>query len=1346
MSIARKAVAWSAGILFGVWIFAHWGRLSSDQDALIRFVLGTLFAVLIILRGKGTKGNDRRLPGWSPAAALVLGVPAVVVGIIFGWHIVEWSGLLLLLFACLFWAFPKKYGPDLVIAFFILFWMHPLPGQVFGWLQNEMQRLSILGAERILQALNVRVWGDLCTMTLRTGYHDFMVPESCSGMHTSVTVFLCTIGVATLLRLRWYETVFFVVAGLVQVLVLNIVRITYMVMWAPRMPEEWAENFLHDSLGIFLMGAILLVQLESAWWQVWSRRRMRIKEGIRRQEIEPESKASILPHPLRRLIFFGSIGLAVGLVMLVLAGFVYKNRAYHRKEMIREVAEGLVKSDPESAVRAVGEALKLVPGDGGLLSLEAQIEMVRGRYDEGLAILDRKEQGGEQLTLQENALKSWALMRLDRIKEARKIVDALPPETDQYPGVAMLKAELARVDDKPDVVARYVVRASGAQVLVERIRRLFPYLAAHEQWDAIANADLDLPYSEAYQALIALYANQKSGNLAGVARVMSQAMKVWPDDPRFLPDLYRLALVRQGTEWESLFEHNLLANAGRMNVDQLAAELDHCWWIARPDLAWTIYNYLRGLDPQDPALLLAPARFGNRWFMFRCHQIEVEADSASAAVNLQPLARILRDVVPIRGLLGRVPLGDEIVKGFGSQQQKEYLSRCLAELKRRDDAGSLSVRLERMYPTVLVMDGRFDEAHARLDAMLRKHPELEAYVQMQHAQFYDRQGQWQKSYEALRDYVAHASTPNLRSRLIMIQACMNLNMSVIAMDILQKSRKVFPNSVRLNLAESAIWDVFGFKEQALHVISQTPGGDTSPVCVGLLYDTGRIQAARKLSEATGVPLPQYNPLQLLKLPSASFFMEPHWPAPLDEKARRARVDGLQKELGKSSSPFIKALQNLELEYHRNKLGNVATSGEELISKWNAAGRDDLERAGALYQLALLTARDRKYKLSEGALRRALKYMPQSQIMWRALVGVSGGDKMVVEEAWKHCSEDSEILLAKLVDLSGGKDGSGDADWSGVSNLVARVVGGNTYSPGTLVRAGEWLLERGRVELAAKLAHKAIPESRGLLAADSLGVRIALKQHDLDWANVCTISGIENARNPVPFYKVLVDIKAIGRQVDSYLVEALEFLQQKQGEDSRWAQMLGRVYFQEGDMHRSLSVFSSVLKGDTRNVDVGTLILAAEAARRNSRLDKAINILEAAYALQPDQLNVLNNLVYLLAQKPETLSRAKALMPKLIPKSDESFAVMDTIAVVYLKSGDLENARKWMEKARSEIEDDSYSAPEVRLNAARIILKEGKYKEARKAIRQLQKNNSRTDYIDQEARGLLQEIESLSDGI
>ncbi len=1358
MDVTRRIVLGAAIALFGVWMATHWGRLSSDPDALIRFTLGALFAVLIILRRKDPERLPFRLPRWIVPFVLFAGVVMAMGGIIFKVHIAEWVGVLLLVFACSIWVAPVRFGPDLILAICVVFWMHPLPGQVFGWLQGGMQRLSVVGAEAILHAANVRVWGD--GTVLRTGYQIFLVPEACSGMRTAVTVFLCTIGVGILLRLKWYETVSFVLLGLGQVLVLNIVRITYMVIWAPRMPPEWASTFLHDSLAIFLMGAILLVQLEASWWCWWSRRRKRIKEGIRKRELETPDKASIMPYALHRLGFALLVLAAVGSVGLGVAGVIYKGRAFHRKEMIREVAAGLMETDPVSADRAIKTALTLVPGDAELLSMQARTDFVRGRFEEGLDVLKAKEAAGAVLNLEETVLKSWALMRIGRREEAKVIVGAFPPATDRIPGVAMLKAEFAAIEGDPADVARYVVLASRSYRMLPRIRTLFPYLAMHEQWAAIAESDQDHPYSELFQALIAIYANQKVGDLAGVARVLGLAIEVWPDDPRFLMDLFRVAQQRQGSEWEMRFERNLLANVARISPDRLSVAQGFCWRLGRPDLAWIVFRSLERRDATDPALFMAPAQNGHQWYQFRRHQIGVEAEDAEAKIDLLPVISAFSACSPFASFYRRIPLHNEVHSAFDPQFRREFLAQSLAELAKREEEGPLSSRLLRLYPMALAMSDRYDEAHARLDWMLESHPEQRGDVLFQHAVYYDQEGKWQKSYEALREKAEGGDAPSLMADLLMIKAMMNMNMAVCAMDLLEESRRRFPGALKLDLAEAAIWDVFGFKEQALAVISHARYGANSPASVGLLYDTGRRNAARTLSEALGVPLPTRKMRQRLRPASATWAIARRWPPPLNVDERNKRCAQLEAQIEKATSPFIKGVLALELDWHREHLDLTSNiehraANIERLDRWEAVGRDDREKVGALYQLSMLAARQERAALADAAIVRCLAMMPESPVLWRAHIALTEGDHDVVAAAYDKCPADPEVWLAKLVlttraltEVSSISNSpqppvpSPQSTSISLSIMVTEAIESKLFAPGTLVRAGDYLLSQGQTALAAMLARAAIPESRGLLSAHVLGLRTALAEGDARWAQACTINGIENAVNPTPFYKTLVDIKAAGRQVDNDLLVALEYLQNESYDEPRWAETLGRVYFQKGDMRRASSIFESVIEGDTKGVSIHTLILAAEAARRDAKMDRAVKILDAAYAMQPERVSVLNNLVYLLAQDPQTLSRAQALMPKLLEIGSESFAVMDTAAIVYLRSGDLENAKVWMDKATASLNKDSYSANEIRLNAAELQMRRGEYDAARTSVEALRQDATRTDFIDQKARSLLRDIRSL----
>src|SRR5689334_19579649 len=100
MSRLRKMVLGAALVLFASWIFANFARLTGDQHGGVRFILGTLFAALVLFRRKlpNTPAPARR-PVWQLTAGIA-GALAAIGGNIFGVHQVEWLGLIVLLYAC----------------------------------------------------------------------------------------------------------------------------------------------------------------------------------------------------------------------------------------------------------------------------------------------------------------------------------------------------------------------------------------------------------------------------------------------------------------------------------------------------------------------------------------------------------------------------------------------------------------------------------------------------------------------------------------------------------------------------------------------------------------------------------------------------------------------------------------------------------------------------------------------------------------------------------------------------------------------------------------------------------------------------------------------------------------------------------------------------------------------------------------------------------------------------------------------------------------------------------------------------------------------------------------------
>jgi tetratricopeptide (TPR) repeat protein len=259
----------------------------------------------------------------------------------------------------------------------------------------------------------------------------------------------------------------------------------------------------------------------------------------------------------------------------------------------------------------------------------------------------------------------------------------------------------------------------------------------------------------------------------------------------------------------------------------------------------------------------------------------------------------------------------------------------------------------------------------------------------------------------------------------------------------------------------------------------------------------------------------------------------------------------------------------------------------------------------------------------------------------------------------------------------------------------------------------------------------------------LGLKCAVATNDLKWALACALGGAGNAADPTPFYRAVVAIKAAGKNVDSDLTTALEYLREHDAGRAGWAERLGQIYFEQHDPARALAILSPPITEDVRGVRVQSLLLAAESARLDGKMGKAVGLLETAHAMYPEKLTVLNNLVYNLAQDRRTLSRARALLPGLLAMAGDSFIVYDTAAAVHLRSGELETAQQYMDKALKLINENNYAALEVSLNSAEIMLRSGEYEQARRRLQEIRRNPHVTQFVDMSARQLLQELRELT---
>jgi exosortase/archaeosortase family protein len=1327
LTAPKRIVFLAALLLAGVWLAANLTRLAGGPGGATSITLGSLFALLLAARPKPRGEREIALPGRWLAGLAVAGMLGVVIGIVVPVHQFEWLGVLLVLFACLAWSLPARYGRDVALGLFILYWIHPLPGQVFGPLQLGMQQVSVKLSEYLLQIFNMRVWGD--GLFLRAGVRVFGVPEACSGVKTATTVFFCGLGVALLMRFRWAMVAILLGLGMVQVILLNVLRISGIVWFGADKPLDWnADKVLHDTMGIFMIIGVVLIYLDAVLLRQagqWRERR-RILREINDDVGEWEEKLKRWPLFWRLILLGWRPVLAVAVVGSVTAVAVLRLRPFHRAEMIRGVAETLIRTDLATAERAVKAGLAIDPRNAALQTAMATVLFERRRLDEALAYLRRRPV--EARSIEDRVLEARILLDLERHDEARATMESLPPETRDWPGVAMAMAEFLAVIDRPDEVSPWLVKASYGIGLTDRLRRLFPYLAARELWETIAKVDPAMPYANPLHGVIGASARLRMNNIDGAAEVLRRGMVREDVDRLFLTPLVAVWVAKRESEWESRLEGVLRRHLNAFTAAELSEILEGAFKVGRADLGWLAYTRLRSAFGGDPDLVIAPAQFGAAWFTFRQQYLGLAVQGAGGGVDARHFLVAVGNLPPWRQLWGAIPAAVELQTPPGSAERQGRLREGLAVLEALHREGRLEPRMESVYVQILGELGRWEEAHRRLDEFEQRHPARRRVYRLQHASLYRVQGMMEPAYEAFTDYLRADSYPPLAVWMDLVNVVLTLDMGPYAMGLLDDAARLFPASDDLLQLTALTLGYFGLAEEALHKLNQMKVPADPSLRLRYLMATGRIKEGDKLAGTERLTALQFPRRQTELLMPAEWVIQWRGGVLAEDDYERERQALPPRQTG-----FLARLRELKDAWYRQRGGGTTSDP----AAWEAAGRDDRERAAALNELTLLLARQPGRQPEALAVAgRAVALRPGWVALRRLHVALSGGDPALVEQAFKACPWDGYLWLAALIVQAQSNQAP-----AGVAAMIDQSIAARDRSPGTLVMASDFLLRRGLVEPAAAAAREAIARGQGLLPAYVMGLACAVKTGDVAWATRCAREGADQALDPWVFYKVMVGLKSQDSKPDADLIQALAGLQARYPDEGVWGERLGDAYFRRGQPSQAISVLEDSLRraGSKEPPRIRTYLIASEAARLEGNAAKAIRILEAARKDYPDDPNVLNNLVYALAQSPATVGQAAALLSELLEKGGGSFAVYDTAAVVALKSGDLKAAGAYAAQAVERVKKGDYAWHEVYLNAAETQIELGRYREARQNLDVVRKSPERSQATEARVRDLLSEI-------
>lgn len=1202
------------------------------------------------------------------------------------------------------WSFSENYGVKIASALFVLYWAHPLPGNLFGAVRMAMQKISISGAEWCLHTFNIPVWAD--GLLLRTGTRIFEVPEACSGMNTAMIVVVCALGAGALSNLSIIQRLMLMGIGVVQVLIMNSARIALMVAASRGKPPDWSVQYMHDSTSVLLLLMIVLIQGE-AWLWNWAgprlvqRRKLRDDRRKARAAQRLQHKV-LLPRSLllRRRVYVLITGfMALALLCLAFTLLSWKSTA-HQADMIAAVARELAEHNPEQAERAASEAARLAPDTLEHTLLVVRIELMRGKHAQALARLQRLQpipRGDTYIQLL-----AWSMMGAGRLTDAQALLSHLPARQTLHPGIAMCATELAILRNDAENAASNVVLAAAWPALTDRIRRTYPFLARHGKWAAIArSADLS-PFRDATEFRILLIALITENQLGPLPRLLETNRMLWFGKPDFLPHLKGLAMQNSEAFWQQIFSDSLRDCMERLSADELSASIESCFILGRPELAWLAYRRLSRLDPAHPALTLIPARFASGWFAFRGGSIGTVSQSP-AIQDLRPFLRIASFQDPWKHLLSVIPIGAVMLTGPHHEQVSDWVKSGLAELAHREANGTLSYEQYLLYESSLQWTGRDADALAVIDRLEKQFPERSVETLLRRAAFYQSRKLWQPLYETLRRINTLRPYLDWPMQLALAETLARLDMGVCALELSDEAVQRRPTERAGRLLLASIWAQFGHDEEALFTLRSATKIPPSDSMAALLWRSGRYAQASQMYNLLGMSREAARrPTALPVLPPAESVLS--W------QGRNTTIplfssQELDEQIRHDTSPFLLQFHTLTRDWingrDRERLANSAT--------WKQVGRDSLEQVTALHRFAYLAADSGDLPTARRALDEALQLMPSARLLWRMQIAFSGGNPAIIASARAACPADPEIWLAELASQIRSKQAVAAA------KSLREACAGNRYSSATLVRAGYALLRAGDTATAAIAAKQVSDQSHDYLPSCLLGLDTAIASKDIDTAVTMALKTAGLAPDPLPFFRIAIRLGMTRPEGQLSLTRTLDTLIMDDPDNPEWPLRLGTLYFNEGQFDLSRRAFTPFMNAAPANTAAEVLIVMAESARRCGDLPQCVAVLREAFKRYPKDIHVINSLAYTLAQSPATVKESRSFLPRLMEASPTA-SILDTIAVIRIQSGELEAGHRSALEAMAKLKPGDKQWREIHMNAAEIECALGNASEAEKLLK------------------------------
>ena len=158
-------------------------------------------------------------------------------------------------------------------------------------------------------------------------------------------------------------------------------------------------------------------------------------------------------------------------------------------------------------------------------------------------------------------------------------------------------------------------------------------------------------------------------------------------------------------------------------------------------------------------------------------------------------------------------------------------------------------------------------------------------------------------------------------------------------------------------------------------------------------------------------------------------------------------------------------------------------------------------------------------------------------------------------------------------------------------------------------------------------------------------------------------------------------------------------------------MKGYILYSEDNYATAIEILENGLKwvGDNQTIETELRILLAECFYKTGKYDEAYKYFDNYLEQRPNDVGVLNNYAYYLAEHDTDLEKAEKMSKKAINADPNNATFLDTYGWILYKMGKYDEAETNMRLA---IENDKAKSPTLLEHYADILEKLGKTEKAK----------------------------------